>query len=145
MFARICYSVLIILFSVPDAAPFITRVTPTSHNSIRVTWRPIPKHQRNGIIQGYHIYYSQYARDEWKLYTTPTGNITSWVVPGLKPLTWYCVKMSAFTRKGEYQDWNETSCRYLKSNFQKNWKLIIDIRATTLYRILEIQHSLAAM
>lgn len=106
----VCY-----FFSVPDAAPAIIQCIPVSYNNMSITWQPIPVNKRNGIIRGYHIYFKEITEYNWQVYTTPTGNLTSTIVPGLMSYTEYCVKISAFTSKGEYPEWKRASCKKLKS------------------------------
>lgn len=102
--------------AVPDAAPVITDVSPERYDTILTRWSPIPKDKRNGIIVGYKIYYrQQYTDDAWNSTTTSTGDLTSTTVSGLKSYTDYCVKMSAFTSKGEYPDWDRKQCYPVKS------------------------------
>jgi hypothetical protein len=107
-------------FSVPDAAPIITRSTRNSHKSIKFTWSPTPLHKRNGIIRGYIIYYKELNTGnewpKWQSYTIEKGNVTSGVVTGLRSFVWYCFKMSAYTSKGQYSSWKtDTPCWTIRS------------------------------
>jgi hypothetical protein len=100
---------------------------------MKITWLPIPEHQRNGIIRGYKIYYKEeYTKQKWNVFTTPTGELTSTMVTGLKSYTEYCVKISALTSKGEYPFWERKQCNRLKSKLTKRSVMELLEPATTL-------------
>ncbi|XP_031570864.1 von Willebrand factor D and EGF domain-containing protein-like [Actinia tenebrosa] len=106
----------------PDAAPRILHASPVKYDTMRITWAPIPQNKRNGVILGYTIYYHElYAnqwnqqRKPWKSARTPNGHMTSITVTGLQSYTEYCVKMSAFTSKGEYPHWKRGQCYQVKT------------------------------
>ena len=87
---------------------------------IVVKWKPVPERHRNGIILGYKLTlkflsavgHSQQPRDDetarWLRLVTVLGpNVLLAGLRDVKPFTWYCLKMLAFTRKG---DGAESSC-----------------------------------
>ncbi|XP_031570892.1 von Willebrand factor D and EGF domain-containing protein-like, partial [Actinia tenebrosa] len=110
---------------VPDASPNITNITPVSCDTINITWSPISKTLRNGIIRGYRIYYKAGLANgswaKWQSLTVRTGNVSSVnvtkaVVSRLKPTTMYCFKMTAFTSKGEFPLLKVSNCWLAKIN-----------------------------
>ncbi|XP_031557164.1 receptor-type tyrosine-protein phosphatase F-like [Actinia tenebrosa] len=114
---------------VPDTAPVVTDIYPVRYDTMKVMWSSIPENHRNGIFRGYKIYYKEllYPRNKWEVFVVTGGDVTSTMVTGLKSYTEYCVKMSAFTSKGEYPDWGRKHCKIVKTP-----SLSIEVQARTM-------------
>lgn len=111
-------------FSVPDASPNITDITPVSCDTINITWSPISENTRNGIIRGYTIYYKAGLANgswaKWQSLNVSTGNlssvnVTKAVISRLRPNLMYCFKMTASTSKGEFPLLKVSHCWLKKS------------------------------
>jgi len=98
------------VLSVPSAAPQMVEAIAVNTSSVRVTWRPPPERQRNGLIVRYRVMYaSEWARQQDHSSDPPRDatNITmtasdrSCVITGLATWTVYRIWVSAFTRVGE--------------------------------------------
>ena len=107
-------------FSEPDASPTFSESWPSAYDSLDVYWSPIPESLRNGIIQGYRIFYKpidtpqrKYERapravDPLAIYGALPGekmkevNSTTFKtrLTGLKDYSWYSIRVGAFTSKG---------------------------------------------
>lgn len=88
-----------------------------------VKWKPVPEKYGNGIILGYRlswkfmsaIDHQQEPNDEetekWPRKATVLGpNVFLFRLSEVKAFAWYCLKMLAFTRKG---DGVESSCIFI--------------------------------
>lgn len=68
-----------------------------------MTWGEVPEGYVHGILQGYHVFYSEMTADKNISYvnvaTDPENH--QLYVTGLKKFTKYSVKVLAFTRKGD--------------------------------------------
>ncbi|KAL9951840.1 hypothetical protein ACROYT_G044575 [Oculina patagonica] len=110
----------------PDLPPQnITATENTQQSSISVRWKPIPEREQNGIILGYKITFQtmsaigqlrkpvEQETDQWPRFETIVdGNVYFVVLRDVKPFTWFCIKMLAFTRKG---DGVESSCVFIRT------------------------------
>jgi len=67
-----------------------------------VQWEPIPKHHVKGILQGYHVHYSQEDTSYpiIKNVMTVNGSVTHVTLDSMKPMTRYRVWITGFTGKG---------------------------------------------
>lgn len=88
-------------------------------------WKPIPEREQNGIILGYKLTFKttsaigqlkkpvEQQTSQWPRFETVVdGNVYFVVLRDVKPFTWYCIKMLAFTRKG---DGAESSCVFIRT------------------------------
>lgn len=104
MFSSILHSaVLPFVFElVPSRAPRLLQVSAKTSNSVFVQWEPIPKHHVKGILQGYHVHYSQEDTKYpvIKNEMTVNGSVTHVTLDSMKPLTRYHVWITGFTKKG---------------------------------------------
>ncbi|XP_078354628.1 uncharacterized protein LOC144639220 isoform X2 [Oculina patagonica] len=110
----------------PDLPPQnITATENTKQSSITVRWKPIPERQQNGKILGYKLTFKtmsaigqlkkpvEQETDQWPRFETIVhGNVYFVVLRDVRPFTWYCIKMLAFTRKG---DGAESSCVFIRT------------------------------
>ena len=87
---------------VPSHAPRLLQVFAKTSNSVFVKWEPIPKHHVKGILQGYHVHYSQEdtSYPVIKNVMTVNGSVTHVTLDSMKPLTRYRVWITGFTAKG---------------------------------------------
>ena len=87
---------------VPSRAPRLLQVFAKTSNSVFVKWEPIPKHHVKGILQGYHVHYSQEdtSYPVIKNVMTVNGSVTHVTLDSMKPLTRYRVWITGFTAKG---------------------------------------------
>ena len=75
--------------------------------SINITWTRVPKEHRQGIIDGYRLYYADKTLPDisWHNIIIPNryggGDNFNQTVKGLKIYTPYLFKISAFTYKAE--------------------------------------------
>lgn len=110
----------LLAFAEPDATPTLTESWPSTVNSIKVFWSPIPESLRNGIILGYRIFYKPInvplhrheraprAVDPLAVYGALPGekmkevNSTTYSteLTGLEHYNWYSIRIGAFTSKG---------------------------------------------
>ena len=86
-------------------------------------WKPVPEQYRNGIILGYRLTWkfmsaidhqlepNDEETEKWPRKATVLGpNVFLFRLHDVKAFTWYCLKMLAFTRKG---DGPESSCIFI--------------------------------
>ena len=87
---------------VPSRAPRILEVFAKSPNSVFVKWEPIPQHHVKGLLQGYHVHYSQIDTSYPVLKNVITVNesVAHVTLDNMKPLTRYRVWITGFTKKG---------------------------------------------
>ncbi|XP_068727599.1 protein sidekick homolog [Montipora capricornis] len=91
--------------------------------SMVVEWKPVPRKQRNGIIRGYRLTLKsisaidQYEKpteletERWRREVTVLGPSVLWIeFSDVRAFTWYCVRVLAFTTKG---DGDESTCVFL--------------------------------
>ena len=77
------------------------------HQSINMTWSRVPKEHRQGVIDGYKLYYKDKTLPDgpWKHIITQNrqggGDMFNQTVTELKIYTPYVFKISAFTYKAE--------------------------------------------
>ena len=75
--------------------------------SINITWARVPKEHRQGIIEGYRLYYADKTLPNisWHNLSTPNrhggGDMFNQTVKGLKIYTPYLFKIAAFTYRAE--------------------------------------------
>jgi hypothetical protein len=89
---------------VPERSPLNIKTLANSSWSIIVSWDPVPKIYRNGIIIGYKVvYYSLNITSAFRVYHNLTVPSTKRTVDifGLKQANLYCVQIHAFTRIGD--------------------------------------------
>ena len=90
------------LEDVPSAGPSNVTAGPTSSTGIQVSWGPLPKRHRNGIIKGYRIQYQALKQDAPLLHKTIEGNNTKHAnLNDLKPFTLYQLAVAAYTTVGD--------------------------------------------
>ena len=109
--------------TVPDLPPQNISAENTDQFAIIVRWKPIPEQKQNGIILGHSLTSRTMSAignlkeprdidtDQWQRFATVIyENLFFVVLRDVLPFTWYCIKMSGFTRKG---DGPESSCEYI--------------------------------
>ena len=75
--------------------------------SINITWSRVPEEHRQGIIEGYRLYYADKTLPyiSWRNLKIPNrhggGDMFNQTVGGLKIYTPYLFKISAFTYRAE--------------------------------------------
>lgn len=75
--------------------------------SINMTWLRVPPEHRQGVIDGYRLYYKDKTTPDapWSIISVPNrqggGDMFNQTVSGLKIYTPYLFKMSAFTYRAE--------------------------------------------
>lgn len=94
----------------PSAAPTMVEGLAINATSVRVTWRPPPERQQNGVIAGYRVLFAAEGAGTQRVGSTPprdassltlAGSDWSCVIGGLTAWTAYRVWVLAFTRAGE--------------------------------------------
>ena len=113
LFGRFCSRVLYfnstatICVSAPSKPPMNLTGHFLDHQSINMTWSRVPKEHRQGVIDGYKLYYKDKTLPDgpWKHIITPNrqgdGDMFNQTVTELKIYTPYVFKISAFTYKAE--------------------------------------------
>ena len=104
----------------PDAPPTYVEAWPSTYESVKVFWSPIPESLRNGIILGYRIFYKpidvalrKYSRspravNPLAIYGAEPGekmkevNETTFEteITELQEYHWYQMRVGAYTSKG---------------------------------------------
>ena len=89
------------LYAVPDKPPTNVSTENINETSVLVTWNPVPVSNRNGIILGYRVLYNN-TNNQFDTLTVMTGAFCKMSVKllELEKKTQYCIRVSAFTRKG---------------------------------------------
>ncbi|KAJ7358734.1 hypothetical protein OS493_021509 [Desmophyllum pertusum] len=87
---------------VPSHAPRLLQLSAKTSDSVFVQWEPIPQHHVKGILQGYHVHYSQESTryPVIKNVITVNASVTHATLDNMKPLTRYRVWITGFTVKG---------------------------------------------
>ena len=88
-----------------------------------VEWKPVPREHRNGIIRGYrmtlksisaidqHEKPTELETKKWRREVTVLGPSVLWIeFSDVRAFTWYCVRVLAFTTKG---DGDESTCVFV--------------------------------
>ena len=90
---------LCLLLSEPSAAPqsFTAHFNATSHDSIFLSWDPLPLEDQNGIILGYLINITDISREDTLQFSSDTHNLT---IESLRPHTTYTCLVAAYTSIG---------------------------------------------
>jgi len=86
------------LLPVPTKPPTNVKVVSSSLSSIKVSWGPIPKDDRNGVILGYVVFYREGTSGSWSEIDASlvyTQNLT-----GLTSGKLYSVKVAGYTKMG---------------------------------------------
>ena len=106
----------LVFVSVPDAAPVIYSVLPSSSEECKLSWNPIPAEHHRGVLLGFRVVYTA-VND-----TKDSSNITvdksiyeNVTVNGLKPYTDYLLKVAGFTSKGDGNYSIPVTCQTLES------------------------------
>ena len=86
------------LLLVPTKAPTNVKVVSSTPTSIKVSWGPIPKDDRNGLIQGYVVFYSKQGSSSW--FERQVGLVYSQELTGLASGKSYIVKVAGYTKIG---------------------------------------------
>ena len=86
-------------FLEPSAAPqsFTAHFNATSHDSIFLSWDPLPTEDQNGIILGYLINITDISREDTLQFSSDTHNLT---IESLRPHTTYTCLVAAYTSVG---------------------------------------------
>ena len=75
----------------------------TNTDRIRVTWRPVPKGQRNGEIRKYHVQWQAFKIGDIRVYDQPIGTdevkapIMNYMIRNLQPYVVYKIEVRAAT------------------------------------------------
>ena len=93
------YQFPLVLLSEPSAAPqnFTAHFNATSHDSIFLSWDPLPPEDQNGIILGYLINITDISREDTQQFSSDTHNLT---IESLRPHTTYTCLVAAYTSVG---------------------------------------------
>ena len=84
----------------PGAGPSNVQAEATSSTTILVKWGDVSKRHRNGIIDGYKVYYG--AKDvTFKYKTIDNNNTKQTTLTELRKFTHYTVQVLAYTRMGD--------------------------------------------
>lgn len=90
------------LFSVPSSAPSNFSVTASTSTVITATWQLPPEDLRNGIIDGFRLFYKKKdSEGSYTMLLINDGGIFSKDVPGLGKYTEYEFQVLAFTSVGD--------------------------------------------
>ena len=83
----------------PSAAPLnlVAHLNATSHDSIVLSWDPIPPEDQNGIILGYVINLTDISNGDMQQLSSDSNNLT---VDSLSPYTTYVCIVAAYTSAG---------------------------------------------
>ncbi|KAG7252613.1 hypothetical protein CRUP_000589, partial [Coryphaenoides rupestris] len=89
----------------PDGPPQDVLLEPTSPQSIKVSWKPPPRHLQNGVIRGYQVGYREYSPGGNHQFTiismdTTGDTMESVLLDNLKKFTQYSVVVQAVNRAG---------------------------------------------
>ena len=87
------------LLSDPSAAPphFVVHTDATSHDSIFLSWDPLPPEEQNGLILGYVINITNISSGDIQQFSSDSHNLT---VRSLRPFTSYTCIVAAYTSVG---------------------------------------------
>ena len=90
------YQFRLVLLSEPSAAPqnFTAHFNATSHDSIFLSWDPLPSEDQNGIVLGYLINITDISREDTQQFSSDTHNLT---IELLRPHTTYTCLVAAYT------------------------------------------------
>uniref|UniRef100_A0A915HLH1 Fibronectin type-III domain-containing protein n=1 Tax=Romanomermis culicivorax TaxID=13658 RepID=A0A915HLH1_ROMCU len=92
------------LQTVPDSVRNDVEVRPISPTSLRLTWTPLQLHAWNGVAKGYEIdyYKNDSSADAFKKIIFVNDTISGeYEIHGLKPYSFYAVKISAVGEVGK--------------------------------------------
>jgi len=83
----------------PSTAPLnlVAHLNATSHDSIFLSWDPIPPEDQNGIILGYVINLTDISNGDMQQLSSDSNNLT---VDSLSPYTTYVCIVAAYTSAG---------------------------------------------
>ena len=86
-------------FLEPSAAPqsVTAHFNATSHDSIFLSWDPLPPEDQNGIILGYLINITDISSEDTLQFSSDTHNLT---IESLRPYTTYTCLVAAYTSIG---------------------------------------------
>lgn len=87
--------------SAPSGSPVgvtINYILPAT--TAKLSWTPVPKEQRNGIITGYDVYVKEHDSGSTQEILVEEADATSVEVSNLNPLTLYHFSISAKTKAG---------------------------------------------
>ena len=94
------------IFSVPSSPPTVITANNTSSTAVIVTWQPLAKEHRNGLLLGYKVFSKsiiQHARRRRsvELQSQVAANTTSIEIQYLLKYTIYCIRVLAYNRVGD--------------------------------------------
>lgn len=84
----------------PDAFPENVTGFDRSSTSLLVEWQHIPRHHRNGILQGYNITYYPKKPYSAVRHKTVDSTRSSTTLSNLKKYTRYVIRVAGYTSKG---------------------------------------------
>ena len=94
-----------LLFTEPSAAPEGLKVDSSTSTTIKVSWKQVPKVDRNGEITGYKIYYKPVAgyfeSTEEKYINVNEGDVFKDTLQSLEKYVTYEIKILAYTAVGD--------------------------------------------
>lgn len=93
---------ILTLREVPEGKPTIVHAQNTSSSSIRIQWKPPPKHTIHGEFEGYRITYRPRDRpeEESREVTIRGSNQTQYTIRNLETFTQYLVSLQVFSPAG---------------------------------------------
>ena len=100
---------LVVLFLVPEVAPFVMVSDMTDTSSISVSWTAIPEEHTMGKLLGYHVMYTPVKIADKELKgDAGTNTIAVYhpgdlhvILTGLESFTSYNFRVAGFTAKGD--------------------------------------------
>lgn len=84
----------------PSRAPINITTAPLNSTAFSVSWQPVPLDHENGIVLGYKVLLSRLNTDFISLWEVEDVNQTQIVLEISPEMPSVCVKVLAFTKKG---------------------------------------------
>lgn len=112
-------------FSVPSQAPINVTTKPLNSTSFSVTWQQVPPDHVHGIVLGYKVLLENMADGSLLFTETVNVNQTQITLNGSREVSTFCVRVLAFTRKGdgkastctEAWTWSEGRCLMIVTGY----------------------------
>ena len=97
---------MIIISSVPSAAPDSVSISSVTSSSITVQWEMVPCIHRNGDITGYSVRYGIQGQSTQTMPVPGDSSGGTYEITGLQPSTTYSIQVAAINSAGtgDYSD-----------------------------------------
>lgn len=89
--------------AVPSLGPLEVSANATTSTTIVVRWAEVPKEHRNGLIEGYKVFYGAAGRGSVLHKTIPNNDTFTTTLTELKKFVVYHIQVLAFNRLGDGQ------------------------------------------